>query len=47
MPYASKIGTPKAIKNFSTSGAIGAAPEIAMEILLNPNFFFSDLKDNT
>ena len=31
----------------STSGEIGAAPEIAIEILLNPNFFLSDLKDNT
>ena len=46
MPYASNIGTPKAIKNFNTSGDIGAAPEIAMAILLNPNFFFSVLKDN-
>ena len=45
MPYASKIGTPKAIKNFSTSGPIGAAPEIANEILLKPNFFFNVLKD--
>ena len=46
MPYASNIGTPRAIKNFNTSGAIGAAPEIAMAILLNPNFFLSVLKDN-
>ena len=41
----SNIGTPKAIKNLRTSGAIGAAPEMQILHLLNPNFFFKVLKD--
>ena len=40
MPYASKIGTPKAIKNLSTSGPIGAAPEMANAILLEAALSF-------
>ncbi len=27
MPHTSQIGSPRALKNSSTSGAIGAAPE--------------------
>ena len=47
IPYPSKIGTPKAIKNFKISGAMGAAPEIAVSALLNPSFFFNVLKDKS
>ena len=47
IPYPSKIGTPNAIKNFNISGAIGAAPEIAVSALLNPSFFLKVLNERT
>ena len=47
MPYPSKIGTPNAKKNLRISGAIGAAPDIAVSALLNPNFFLRALKERS
>ena len=46
IPYPSRTGTPTDIKNSSTWGAIGAAPDRASRTRIIPILFFNDLKTN-